>query len=151
VSYIAICRALLVLGVAVGIPSVWETMSFSWDLTFQAPALLYGPTHSNYHAFREFTLTVGAILVMLWAMFQPAARRSRGLWVAMALDGVFDYGGWWLPWPILGLHTPNMVAELDHEAAAILSLLAIALSLRRFDEEGLRNARHSLASRARAS
>jgi len=74
---IILCRVLLVLGVLVGIPSLWETLSFSWDPAFQAPALRYGPRHSNYHAFREFTLTLGAILVMLWAMFQPPARRER--------------------------------------------------------------------------
>jgi len=74
---IILCRVLLVLGVLVGIPSLWETLSFSWDPAFQAPALRYGPRHSNYHAFREFTLTLGAILAMLWAMFQPPARRER--------------------------------------------------------------------------
>ena len=129
---IALCRALLVAGIVVGLPSIWETVSFSWDSTFQAPALRYGPTHSNYHAFREFTLTVGAILVMVWVMFQPQARRSRELWIAMLLAGVSYYGGWWLPWPLLGLHTPNLVAELDHEAAALLSLAAIALARRPF-------------------
>jgi len=115
----ALPRVLLVLGILVGLPSIWETLSFSWDPTFQAPALRYGPTHSNYHAFREFTLTLGAIMVMLWVMFQPAGRRSRALWVVMALAGVLYYGGWWLPWPILELHTPNIIAELDHEAAAL--------------------------------
>jgi len=131
---IVLPRVLLVLGILVGIPSIWETLSFSWDPTFQAPALRYGPHHSNYHAFREFTLTLGAILVMLWAMFQPPARRLRELWVAMALAGVFYYGGWWLPWPLLGLHTPNLIAELDHEAAAALSLVAITLTRRRFGQ-----------------
>ena len=37
-----LCRILLVLGVLVGLPSVWETLAFSWDPTFQAPALRYG-------------------------------------------------------------------------------------------------------------
>jgi len=131
---IVLPRVLLVFGVLVGLPSLWETLSFSWDPTFQAPALRYGPTHSNYHAFREFTLTLGTLLVMLWAMFQPPARRSRELWVVMALAGLFYYGGWWLPWPLLGLHTPNLVAELDHEAAALLSLAALALAWRQFGQ-----------------
>jgi len=132
VKGLVIPRVLLVLGIVVGLPSLWETLSFSWDPTFQAPALRYGPTHSNYHAFREFTLTLGALLVMLWAMFQPPARRSRPMWGAMALAGACYYGGWWLPWPLLGLHTPNLVAELDHEAAALLSVAAIGLAWRQF-------------------
>ncbi len=92
-SGIALPRVLLVLGILVGLPSLWETLSFSWDPTFRAPALRYGPTHSNYHAFREFTLTLGALPVMLWAIFQPPAWRSRPMWVAMALAGVCYYGG----------------------------------------------------------
>ena len=130
------CRVLLVLAILVGIPSIWETLSFSWDPTFQAPALRYGPTHSNYHAFREFTLTLGAIAVMLSAMFQPPAGRTRAMWAAMALAGACYYGGWWLPWPLLGLHTPNLVAELDHEAAALMSLAAIGLAWRQFRGRG---------------
>ena len=129
---IGLSRALLVAGIIIGLPSMWETVSFSWDPTFQAPVLRYGPTHSNYHAFREFALTTGAILVMFWAMFQPQARRSSEVWVAMLIAGVCYYGGWWLPWPLLGLHTPNLVAELDHEAAAAFSLSAIALARQPF-------------------
>jgi hypothetical protein len=127
-----LCRILLVLGVVLGIPSVWETLAFSWDPTFQAPALRYGPTHTNYHAFREFTLTLGSLAVMLWAMFQPPANRTHPLWVAMAFAAVCYYGGWWLPWPLLGLHTPSLAAELVHLAAALASGSAIVLSGSRF-------------------
>jgi len=38
---------------------MWDTLSHAWDPAFQAPALPLGPTHTNYHAFREFTLSVG--------------------------------------------------------------------------------------------
>ena len=127
-----LCRVLLVLGILVGLPSVWETLSFAWDPTFEAPALRYGRTHTNYHAFREVTLTLGAMLTMLWTMFQPAAQRSRAMWTPMALSATFYYGGWWLPWPLLGLHTPNLTAELVHEAAALLAAVAIVLSWRHF-------------------
>lgn len=127
-----LCRVLLVLGIIIGLPSILETLSFSWDPTFQAPALRYGPTHTNYHAFREFMLTLGALFVMLWAMFQSSAGRSRALWVAMALTALSYYGGWWIPWPLLGLHTPNHLAELVHEAAAFLTGAAIALAWRHF-------------------
>ncbi|MEI1377344.1 hypothetical protein PQG02_11755 [Nostoc sp. UHCC 0926] len=125
-------RILLVLGILVGLPSLWETLAFSWDPTFEAPALRYGSTHTNYHAFREFTLTLGTLAIMLWVMFQPAKNCSRALWTTMMLAGVFYYGGWWLPWPLLGLHTPNMSAELVHVATAALSLTAIAFARQHF-------------------
>lgn len=127
-----LCRILLVLGLLVGLPSIWETLAFSWDPTFEAPALRYGRTHTNYHAFREFTLTVGALSIMLWTVFQPAENRSRAIWTTMALAAAFYYGGWWLPWPLLGLHTPTLVAELVHEAAALLSCAAVALAWKHF-------------------
>lgn len=132
-----ISRILLVLGILVGLPSLWETLAFSWDPTFQAPALRYGPQHTNYHAFREFTLTLGALGIMLWVMFQPTENRSRALWTTMMLAGVSYYSGWWLPWPLLGLHTPNMSAELVHIATATLSLAAIALSWPHFHHRNL--------------
>jgi hypothetical protein len=48
-----LCRTLLCLGIIIGLPSVWETLAFSWNPDFQAPRLPLGPTHTNYHAFRE--------------------------------------------------------------------------------------------------
>ena len=54
-----LCRTLICLGIIIGLPSVWETLAFSWNPLFQAPGLPLGPTHTNYHAFREFTLTIG--------------------------------------------------------------------------------------------
>jgi hypothetical protein len=127
-----LCRILLVLGLVAGLPSMWETLSFSWDATFQAPTLRYGPTHTNYHAFREFTLTLGAIAIMLWAMFRHKRDRTPELWATMALAAGFYYGGWWLPWPLFGLRTPTLPAELVHEAAALLSCAAVALAWRHF-------------------
>ncbi len=89
-----LARILLVAGILFGLPSLWETLSFSWDPSFQAPALRFGPTHTNYHVFREFALTLGALATMVWVLFQPAANRSRPLWtqcssrqVAITSDG----------------------------------------------------------------
>ena len=131
-SHLTLCRSLLVLGLICGLPSLWQTLAFSWDPTFQAPALRYGPDHTNYHAFREFTLTLGANAVVLWSIFQPAARRTFALWVAMLLSAVCYYAGWWLPWPLLGLHTPSLIAEMVHLATAFLTLLGIVLARRHF-------------------
>jgi hypothetical protein len=125
-------RVLLCLGLSVGSLSMWDTLSHSWDPAFQAPALSLGPTHTNYHAFREFTLTVGAVSVMLYVMFLPQSMRLRSFWVIMAVTSVCYYGGWWLPWPLLGLHAPNAVATIVHLAATVLSLSGVALAWRSF-------------------
>jgi hypothetical protein len=128
-----IARTFLIVGILCGLPSIWETLAFSWDPTFSAPLLRYGPSHTNYHAFREFTLTVGVIAVMLWVMFQPPTKRTRTLWVAMALAGFFYYGGWWLPWPLFGFRAPTIISELVHATATFFSILSILISRASFD------------------
>lgn len=127
-------RGMFLAGLALGSTSVYVTLSFSWNPAFEAPGLPEGPSHTRYHAFREFTLTLGAIAVMAFAMFQPARRRTPQLWTAMLLAAVFYYAGWWLPGPLLGLGTPSLVAELVHVATAACVLGAIFVAHRAFAE-----------------
>ena len=70
-----LCRTLLLLGLAASGLSMYDTLSHAWDPSFEAPALSLGRRHTNYHAFREFTLSVGVAAVLIWGMFQPAGRR----------------------------------------------------------------------------
>lgn len=123
-----VARILLAFGLVIGLPSLWETLRFSWDPTFQAPALRYGASLTNYHAFREFTLTLGVVAVLCWGMAQPEAGRTPALWWTMALAAMFYYGGWWLPWPLLGLRTPNRLAEAVHVLAALCTVAAVLLA-----------------------
>ena len=66
-------RVLLCLGLTLSAFSMWDTLGHSWDPAFQAPALPLGQTHTQYHAFREFTLSVGAAAVLLYVMFLTAS------------------------------------------------------------------------------
>lgn len=127
-----VCRLLLVLGLVASGKSIQETLFFTWNPLFEAPDLPEGRTHTNYHAFRGFTLSVGVAAVLLWGMFQPAGKRRRELWVAMLLAALGYYAGWWMPWPLFGLHAPNAIAEGVHVAATVLTLGAVALSYPRF-------------------
>lgn len=123
-----LCRTLLLLGLAASGVSMYETLKFTWDPLFEASELPQGRRHTNYHAFREFTLSVGAAAVLLWVMFRPAGNRRRDLWVTMLLAALGYYIGWWLPWPLFGLHTPNDVALGVHAAATALTLTAVGLA-----------------------
>ena len=125
-------RSFLCLGLSAGALSMWDTLTHTWDPTFQAPALSLGATHTNYHAFREFTLSVGAAVVLLYVVFLPAILRTRSLWIVMLITAVCYYGGWWLPGPLFGLHAPNRPAEIDHLAATILSLTGVILAWDKF-------------------
>ena len=123
-----LCRLLLLLGLTASGLSMYDTVSHSWDPSFEAPAFRLGPRHTNYHAFREFTLAVGVAAVLAWGMFQPAWKLRRGLWVAMLIAALGYYVGWWLPWPLLGLHAPNRIAEGVHLTATVLTLGAVGLA-----------------------
>jgi hypothetical protein len=107
---------------------MWDTLVHSWDPAFQAPALPLGKMHTNYHAFREFTLSVGAAAVLLYVMFLPSAHRIRPLWNVMCVTAVCYYGGWWLPGPLLGLYAPNRAATFVHLAATVLCLTSVVLA-----------------------
>ena len=125
-------RTLLCLGIVVGIPSVWETLTFSWNPDFQAPRLPLGPTHTNYHAFREFTLTLGTELIMLYIIFLPLEHRIRPFWNVMLIAALGYYVGWWLPWPIFGYHAPNEASQIDHLTATVLSLAGVVCAWKHF-------------------
>jgi hypothetical protein len=128
----AISRILLCIGLTAGSLSTYDTLSHAWDPSFHAPRLALGPTHTNYHAFREFTLEVGAAVIMLYAIFKAPSRRDRSLWIVMAITAVFYYGGWWLPGPLLGLYAPNRAAAIDHVIASAFSLAGIAMAYPHF-------------------
>jgi hypothetical protein len=123
-----LCRILLLLGLAASALSMYDTLSHTWDPSFEAPALALGRRHTNYHAFREFTLSVGVAAVLIWGMLQPAGRRRRELWAAMLAATLGYYIGWWLPWPLLGLHAPNKIAEGVHLTATMLTLASVVLA-----------------------
>jgi len=127
-------RTLVCLGLFCGIPSVWETLAFSWNPDFQAPRLHLGPTHTNYHAFREFTLTMGVVILMLYVMFLPSKRRTQPLWTVMLITAVGYYGGWWLPGPFLGLYAPTQASGIVHLAATVLSLAGIIIAWKHFPQ-----------------
>ena len=136
ISRLWLCRLLVCLGLAVGTLSVWDTLSHTWDPAFQAPALPLGPTHTNYHAIREFTLSVGAMLVLAYGMFLPLAKRSRDLWKVICVTAFCCYGGWWIPSLLFGLHAPNTPATIIHLAATFLTLTGVIASRGNFSNSG---------------
>jgi hypothetical protein len=125
-------RLLLALGAVFILMSIFFTLTSAWDPLFQAPNLPDGPTHTNYYAFRLFTLATGATVIMLYCMFMPTDKRSPQLWTVMLFAGVFYFAGWWLAWPVFGYRAPGLGAEMVHVLATVLSLAAIFLARRFF-------------------
>lgn len=125
-------RSLMALGAVFMLVSMLFTLLLAGDPHFQAPNLADGPTHTNYHAFRGFTLAAGATAIMLYCMFVPAGKRSPQLWTVMLLAAVSYFAGWWLAWPIYGYRAPGLGAEMLHVLGTVLPLAAIFLSRRFF-------------------
>lgn len=132
-NLLQISRVLLCLGMGFSAVSIYQTIVLALDPAFQAPALPLGPRHTNYHAFRGFMLAIGSVVIMLFIMFQPAQQRRPVLWTVMLLSALFYYGGWWLPWPLLDLHTPNTGATIDHSLATVFSFAGILLARGEFN------------------
>ena len=123
---ITISRILIALAVLAGLISAWQTLQFTWMPEFQAPALLDGPTHTNYHAFREAMLAFAVNGLMIWAIIKGAVQRF-GTWATTLFMAVFYYIGWWLAWPIWGYHAPELGAEIVHAVATVAGLVGLYL------------------------
>ena len=106
-------RFLILLGLIGGFISVWYTFSFTWDPGFQSVNLPDAPTHANYHAFRGAMLALGVNLLLAWVAL-TALKLTLEAWGIVTFMAVFYYLGWWVAWPIWGLHAPNVIAEMNH-------------------------------------
>lgn len=119
-------RIVLLLGVSAGFISFWYTLQFTWMPEFQATNLPDGPTHSNYHAFREAMLALAVNLLLVFAAIKATAIKFE-VWATTAFMAVFYYVGWWLAWPIWGYRAPSVPAEMVHLVATGGGLAGLTL------------------------
>lgn len=112
-SRILVGRLLMAFGIIAGFVSFWYTLEFTWTPEFQATNLPEGPTHSNYHAFREAMLAFAVNLLLIWVAIK-GDNVTRETWLITTFMAIFYYLGWWAAWPIWGYHAPNMIAETNH-------------------------------------
>ncbi|WP_438464388.1 hypothetical protein [Marinomonas sp. PE14-40] len=117
-------RIMLALGIITGLISFWYTLEFTWTPEFQATELEIGPTHSNYHAFREALLALAVNLLLIRAAIQGTKIRFE-YWATCLFMVAFYYTGWWLAWPIWGYHAPYLGAELNHLMATVGGLVGL--------------------------
>ncbi len=121
-----VARILLSLGILGGFISFWYTLEFTWTPEFQATNLPVGPTHSNYHAFREALLAL-AVNLLLVRVFIKGATIKYEAWAITAFMAAFYYLGWWAAWPIWGYHAPNLTAELNHVMATVGGVIGLIM------------------------
>ena len=119
-------RAILAIGIVCGFISFWYTLAFTWDEDFRAVNLAVGPTHSNFHAFREALLALAVNLLLIFVLLRAATIKIE-IWSIVLFMAVFYYAGWWVAWPIWGYHAPDIVAELNHVGGTIGGLLGLMM------------------------
>jgi hypothetical protein len=68
---------LLRLGLAASRLNTCETVAHSWDPSFEAPAVSWGPRYTICRPFREFTLSVGVVTLLAWSVFRQEEQRRR--------------------------------------------------------------------------
>ncbi len=136
---------LMIVGVCVGCISAAQTFSHVTDPTYEVPNLAaeegsskrLTETHSNYHAFREFLLTLAVLGLVAWATLDRRLIQSTVQWSALAFLVAAYLLGWWLPWPLFDLRAPGADAVTAHLVATIgltgaVVLLAPAIASDRY-------------------
>ena len=117
-------RVLLFFAVVTGLISFWYTLEFTWTPEFRAPALPAGPTHTNYHAFREAMLALAVNLLVIRVGVVGTALKFEA-WATTLFMAIFYYSSWWLAWPLWGFHAPSIAAELNHVVATVCGLAGL--------------------------
>ncbi len=119
-------RMALAIGIFCGFVSFWFTLAFTWDPDFAAVNLSDGPTHSNYHAFREALLALAVNLLLVWVWVKATSLKAEA-WTIVSFMALFYYLGWWMAWPIWGYHAPSIGAEMNHVGGTFGGLIGLFL------------------------
>jgi hypothetical protein len=133
-SKLNIARVLLLVGLIIGLESLYATFTHVGDPLFTLPPEFGGgTTHAWYHALREALVDVGAIAVLLLVFFgKPWFRTTATWWIALVLM-IGYYSPFWIGMPFnSALAAPTLEAELRHIAQAALPLTALFIARKEF-------------------
>lgn len=130
-----LARALVILGLLVGLVSWYESVNHIGDDSFLVPAYPLGPTHSWYHVFREAGGDVAKMTVFLLLLFGPAQWRTPITWWVGLILMLGYYLPFWVGAPFLAaLSAPNALAEAIHLGMAVPALAGWVVARPVFDE-----------------
>ena len=129
-----IARALLVVGLAIGLGSLGATFNHIGDPEFTVAETFFGgSTHAWYLALREGVGDVATIVVLLLVFFGSASFRSKATWWICLLLMLGYYLPFWVGMPFnSALAAPNLSAELNHIIQALLPLTALFIARKEF-------------------
>lgn len=133
-SRLNIARALILLGLVVGLESLRQTFLHIGDPLFTLPPEFGGgTTHAWYHALREAMGDVATIVVLLLVFFgSPRLRNMASWWICLILM-IGYYSPFWVGIPFNpALAAPTLAIDLRHLVQAAIPLIGLLLARSEF-------------------
>ena len=133
-----LCRLLIVSGFALGLVSLTITASHIGDPLYTLIAEFEaGATHAWYHALREISGDIVAMLVILAVIFGAAQNRTPFSWYLCLVLMAGYYAPFWIGIPFFGqLSAPNLAAEIIHIVMAVLPVTGLWIARKEFQLVG---------------
>jgi len=130
VSKLNIARAVIVLGLIVGLESLRQTFMHVGDPLFTLPPEFGGgTTHAWYHALREATGDVATIAILLLVMFAKDTFRTPATWWICLILMIGYYSPFWIGMPFdSALAAPSLDIEIRHIAQAAIPLAGLLIA-----------------------
>ena len=123
---LTIARALLVIGLGVGLLSWRESVGHIGNANFLTPAYPLGATHGWYHVFREVCGDVAKMVVFLLLLFRSAQWRTPATWWIGLILMLGYYAPFWIGEPVLpALSAPTTPAAITHVVMTLFTLGAL--------------------------
>lgn len=125
-----IARVLILIGIVVGLESLWQTFNHIGDPLFRIsvdhPG---GADHAWYHALREFVGDIATITILLVVFFGKSWFRSPATWYLTLIALIGYYAPFWVGMPFnSSLAAPTLEAEIRHIIQAAVPLGALFLA-----------------------
>ena len=129
-----LCRLLVVSGFALGLVSFAVTASHIGDPLYTLiPEFAAGATHAWYHALREVSGDLVAMLVILAVIFATVQNRTPFTWYLALVLMLGYYAPFWIGIPFFGqLSAPNLAAEIIHIVMAALPVAGLLIARKEF-------------------
>lgn len=133
-SKLNIARVLLLVGLTIGVESLWATFTHIGDPLFTLPETFGGgTTHAWYHALREAMGDIGTIVALALIFFGKSTFRNTATWWVCLILMFGYYSPFWIGIPInSALAAPNIEAEVRHVIQAVLPIIALIVARNEF-------------------